>query len=134
MGTYPVIWIRSSEQTANDRQFLGGCDLRYLSPGQCFPVIAHGDCAAIVLDFPLPGWTAAELLEEAQRTCPGTPVLICDPYISVGDAVRLAHLGAWSFLTAGQDPLVVLHQIIEEHRGKDLSRLASCIDSPPRDR
>src|SRR5947209_987566 len=120
MMTYSVIWIRSPESGPNT-PLPTGCDLRYLCPGQAFPAKTPGDYAAIVLDLPLPGWTAAELLEQAQRTYPDTPILIRDSHISVADAVRLAHLGASRFLTADQDLLVVLEQLIEEGRAKDLA-------------
>src|SRR3954466_4559148 len=113
MKTCPVIWIRSPESDPN-RPLPMGYDLHYLTPGQAFPAITSAIYAAIVLELPLPGWTAAELLEQAQRTYPDTPVLIRDSEISVAEAVRLAHLGAFRFLTADQDSSAVLDQLIEE--------------------
>jgi hypothetical protein len=61
MGTYPVIWIRDPEGAASNPQHPTGWDMQYLSPNQAFPVIAEGDFAAVVLDCPVPGWTAAGL-------------------------------------------------------------------------
>ena len=70
--------------------------------------------AAIVLDLPLPGWTAARLLETVQRTAPGVPVLIRDANASVGEAVQLAHLGIYQFLPAGELAFELIAQAIED--------------------
>jgi DNA-binding NtrC family response regulator len=134
MQTNTVIWISDPGQAAGSPQHPTGWQLRYLSPDQAFRANARGECAAIVLDSPVPGWSPAELLEEAQRTYPGTPVLIRDSQVSLGDAVRLAHLGAEHFLTVDQDPFLVLEQVIEERRGRDLSRLATHVGSAPWER
>ena len=90
-----------------------------------FHAISQGDCAAIVLDCPVAGWTTAELLEEVQRTSPDAPVLIRDINVSANEAVRLAHLGAYGFLSTDEDPLILLEQAIEEYRRRDLARLAA---------
>jgi DNA-binding NtrC family response regulator len=78
--------------------------------------------AAIVLDLPLPGWTAASLLEAIQRTAPGVPVLVRDPKASVGEAVQLAHLGIYQFLTAGELAFGLIAQAIEDGQQRDPAR------------
>jgi DNA-binding NtrC family response regulator len=78
--------------------------------------------AAIVLDLPLPSWTAASLLEAIQRTAPGVPVLVRDPKASVGEAVQLAHLGIYQFLTAGELAFGLIAQAIEDGQQRDPAR------------
>jgi len=82
------------------------------------------DAAAIVLDFPIEGWSPAELLHEIERAAPGVPVLVRDPRATASDAVRMARLGVWQFLMDGEDPAVPIGQAIEERTRQDLARLS----------
>src|SRR5579863_10554028 len=72
------------------------------------------DCAAIILDFPMRGWTPSELLGEVKGAAPEVPVLIRDPDATLSDAARLARLGAWQFLTHDEDPTAPIEQAIRE--------------------
>ena len=83
-----------------------------------------GDCAAIVLDFPIDGWTPSRLLEQVKRAAPHVPVLVRDPHVTVSDAVRLARQGAWQVLGAGEDPAAAIEEAIQERSAADLARLA----------
>ena len=126
MGAHEIIWICDlTGEGAGDLQEQAGWSLRVSSPEAASSVLSSGGCAAAVLDCPIPGWTAAGLLEEVQRASPHLPVLIRDRGISPADAVRLARLGAHQFLTAGQEPFPMIEQAIEEHRRRDLARLAA---------
>src|SRR6185295_16422892 len=60
----------------------------------------RGEAADVILaEFPLPGWTPAELLEAIQQTNPRLLVVIRDPDGTVADAVRLVKLGAYHFMS-----------------------------------
>ena len=83
-----------------------------------------GEFAAVVLDFPIEGWTPSRLLEQVKREAPQVPVLVRDPHATVSDAVRLARQGAWQVLGAGEDPAEAVEQAIEERNSADLARLA----------
>jgi DNA-binding NtrC family response regulator len=96
----------------------------YQSPEAALGRLHPSAYDAIVLDFPLARWTPDALLEEAQRLAPGTPVLIRDPRAQLSDAVRLARLGAYQFLSSGPETLAQIEQAIEERRRADLARLA----------
>jgi DNA-binding NtrC family response regulator len=64
----------------------------------------------IVGDFPMPGWTDEEWLEEIGRVDRHLPVIIRCPCGSYHDAVRLTKLGAYYFLgesSAGETARVV---------------------------
>jgi DNA-binding NtrC family response regulator len=88
----------------------------------------------VVVDCPLPGWNAADLLEEVQRSIPGVPVLMRDPEATPASAVRLARLGVQHFLLTGEDPFAAIEAIVKDHRSADLARLASSVESAPWER
>ncbi len=60
----------------------------------------------ILAHFPIPDWSAEELLEEVQRIDPLVPVIVHHPDGTLADAVRLTRLGAYHLLgddaSAGQ--------------------------------
>jgi DNA-binding NtrC family response regulator len=95
-----------------------------LPPEMAFSALRQKDFSAIVLNFPAIGWTPCELLEAVQRLSPSIPVLIRDPSASVFDAVRLARLGAYQFLAAGEEATAQIEQAIKESRTHSLTRLA----------
>ena len=47
-----------------------------------------------------------------------------DPRATASEAVRLARLGVWQFLTDGEDPTIPIAQAIEERSTQDLARLS----------
>ncbi len=69
----------------------------FRSPDEGLEALRHSDYHAVVLDFPMPGWNPAELLEAVQRLAPGVPVLVRDPDATLSDAVRMARLGVYQF-------------------------------------
>ena len=90
------------ELPAGWRQHLVEWSIEILPAEEAIEALAVAGYAAIVLDLPLPGWTAPTLLEAVQRTTPGVPVLARDLQASVTEAVQLAHLGISQFLPAGE--------------------------------
>ena len=72
----------------------------FRSPEDGIEALRHNTYDAVVLDFPIPEWSPAEVLEQVRRLAPGTLVFIRDPEATLSDAVRLAHLGAYQFLEA----------------------------------
>ena len=85
---------------------------------------ATADPQAIVLEFPLAGWTVPALWEQVQHLAPGVPVLVRDPQATLQDAVRMARLGVYQFLTENEDPFGLIEQAIESRRTGNLARLA----------
>ena len=57
----------------------------------------------MVLETPLPGWTAPELLVEIRRLAPDATILVRLPEACPADAARLARLGADTVLAPGDD-------------------------------
>jgi DNA-binding NtrC family response regulator len=58
---------------------------------------------AVVLESPLPGWTAPELLVEVRRLAPRATILVRLPKPCPADAARLARLGADTVLAPDDD-------------------------------
>jgi DNA-binding NtrC family response regulator len=76
----------------------------------------------VIACFPLPDWTAEELLEEIQRINSLIPVMIRDAHGSIADAVRLTRLGAWHYLGPGERPEQVAELVqaaAEYHRDRE---------------
>src|ERR1035438_4872513 len=126
MGPTQVLWI--SEQPALPADWPhhpAVWNIEILPADEAIETLAVADYAAIVLDLPLAGWTAATLLEAVQRAAPGVPVLSRDPKASIGEAVQLAHLGIHLFLPAGESGFGLIDQVIEDRRRGNLARLAA---------
>ena len=129
MGPTQVLWI--SEQPALPADWPhhpAVWNIEILPPGEAIETLAVADYAAIVLDLPLPGWSAATFLEAVQRAAPGVPVLARDPKASIGEAVQLAHLGIHLFLPAGESGFGLIDQVIEDRRRGNLARLATQVN------
>ena len=110
-----VLWISAEpELPAGWPHHPAGWNIEILPAEEAIEALAVADYAAIVLDLPLPGWTAATLLEAVQRAAPGVPVLARDPQASVSEAVQLAHLGIYQFLPAGESAFEVIDRVIED--------------------
>jgi len=71
---------------------------------ECYEAVRTGSYCAIVAEFPLPGCSPDELLEEVQRVDSSLPVLIFDAQGGFSDVVRLTKAGAQHFFGAGFDP------------------------------
>ena len=126
MGLTQVLWISAQPALPADwPQHLAAWNIEIQPPDEAIKLLAVADYAAIVLDLPLPGWPAPTLLEAVQRAAPGVPVLARDPEVSIGEAVRLAHLGIHQFLPAGESAFGLIEQAIEDRRRGDLARMAA---------
>ncbi len=129
MGSTQVLWI-SAQPTlpAAWPHHPAVWNIEIQPAGEAIEALAVADYAAIVLDLPLPGWTAATLLEAVQRAAPGVPVLARDPEASVCEAVQLAHLGVYQFLPAGESAFGLIEQAMEDGRRGDLARMAAQVN------
>ncbi len=58
----------------------------------------------VVINSPLPGWSAGDLLLELLRIRAGVPVLVRNECADLGEAVRLTKMGAFHFLDASTPP------------------------------
>src|ERR1035437_3339789 len=126
MGSTQVLWISAQPALPADwPRHLPVWNIDIQPADEAIEVLAVADYAAIVLDLPLPGWQAATLLEAVQRAAPGVPVLARDLQTSIGEAVRLAHLGIHQFLPAGESAVGLIDQAIEDRRRGDLARIGA---------
>ena len=126
MGSTQVLWISAETALPADWPHHPAVwNIEIQSADQAIEALAVADYAAIVLDLPVPGWTAATLLETVQRAAPGVPVLARDPNATVGDAVRLAQLGIYQFLPAHESAFPMIDRAIEDGRRGDLVRMAA---------
>jgi len=88
---------------------------------ECYEAVRTGSYCAIVAEFPLPGCSPDELLEEVQRVDSSLPVLIFDAQGGFSDVVRLTKAGAQHFFGAGFDPDEFTRQIDEVRGLRSLS-------------
>jgi DNA-binding NtrC family response regulator len=89
--------------------------------------LGTGDYQAVILDCPLPGWAASDLLDRIQRIDPALPVFVHDPGSTASAAVRLAQLGVRQYLEPGGDGRRYLAEAIAERAW----RHAACPDAAP---
>ena len=126
MGSTQILWISAEPALPADWPHHPAVWNIEIQPAdEAIEALAVADYAAIVLDLPHPGWTAPTLLEAVQRAAPGVPVLARDPMASIGEAVRLAHLGIHQFLPAGESAFGLIDQAVEDRRRGDLARMAA---------
>jgi DNA-binding NtrC family response regulator len=129
MGSTQVLWISAQPELPADWPHHPAVWNIEIQPADgAIEALAVADYAAIVLDLPLPGWTAPTLLEAVQRAAPGVPVLARDPNASVGEAVQLAHLGILQFLPAGGNAFGLIDLAIADGRRGDLARMAAQVN------
>ena len=114
MGSTQVLWVSAEpELPAGWPHHPAVWNLDVQTPDDAVEVLTVSDYAAIVLNLPVPGWTAPALLESVQRAAPGVPVLARDPNVPVAEAVRLAHLGVYQFLPDDESALGLIDQAID---------------------
>ncbi|HXB74883.1 MAG TPA: sigma-54 dependent transcriptional regulator [Candidatus Acidoferrales bacterium] len=97
----------------------------FRAPEDGIEALHHNTYDAVVLDFPIPEWSPAEVLEQVRRLAPGTLVFIRDPEATLSDAVRLAHLGAYQFLEPGYEAAGQIEQAIHVRTTQGMARLAA---------
>src|SRR5437016_2077586 len=125
MNSHQVLWISTLPELPADWPLdPSNWNIEFAQPEEALDALGDTDYAAIVLDFPLPDWAPAELLEQVQRLVRGVPVLIRDPAASLSDAVRLTHLGVYAFLESGEQAFAAIERAVEERHIRDLAHLA----------
>lgn len=127
MNATKVLWIRGSHDRPSAEFCAGGAawTVEYLDAATGIDHLARQDYGVIVLDFPIPNWVPADLLEQVRRLAPGVPVLARDPSATLNDAVRLARLGIHQFLVAPGDEHQQIEQALDRRRTHSLAQLAS---------
>src|SRR5260370_33902324 len=102
METNRVLWISALPEPPPDGpEPTAIWSTEFRSPDEGLEELRRCDYHAVVLAFPIPGWSPAELLEEVQRLAPGVPVLVRDPDATLSDAVRMTRLGLYQILERG---------------------------------
>ncbi len=130
MAPARIMWIAVSPETPSDwLHHPVAWSIVHKPPHEALGALEVMDFGAIILDLPIPGWTSAFLLESVQRIAPGVPVLIRDRAATLDEAVRLAHLGLYQFLPAGQAGLDRIQEAVEARRTSDLVQLAYQVES-----
>ena len=104
------------------------CHTVRLPPEPAIETLRGNDFHAVVLDFPIPNWLPADLLEAVQRSAPGTPVLIRDPSAALSDAVRLARLGAYQLFESRSEAFSFIEQAVQDRGTRNLVRLAQNVE------
>jgi DNA-binding NtrC family response regulator len=126
METPKVLWISALREPAQAEPGPpSSWTNEFREPEEGIEALRYRTYDAVVLDFPIPGWNPAEVLEQVRRLSPGTPVFIRDPAAKLSDAVRLAHLGAHQLLEAGADVAGQIEEVIHFRTTQGLARLAA---------
>jgi len=105
-----------------------------ITPGEALARLAASRFDALVACFPLGGWLPEELLEEVQRLDALLPVFLSDPAAGLGDAVRLAKLGAEDCMGADFDLDGLAGRIeaaVEHRRSRELLSLGAAAAAEP---
>ena len=84
------------------------------SPSEALNQLQHRQFDAVVLQFPLPPWTPAELLQQVRRRLPDIPVLLRDEQTTVAEAVRLTRLGLAGILAGNASDGSLLREALAE--------------------
>jgi DNA-binding NtrC family response regulator len=126
METTRVLWINALAETTAERpdepEPPAIWSTEFRTPDGGLEELRHHEYQAVVLEFPIPHWNPAELLEEVQRIAPGVPVLVRDPDATLSDAVRMTRLGVYQFMEGGDEASAQIEQAIESRRTNDPAR------------
>jgi len=91
-------------------------EARTATPDRVAEKLRRAAYDAVVLELPLPGRSAADVVEEVRRSHPGLPVLIHDPGATLAEAARLARLQGWRLLDPGATVRRQLEALVEQRR------------------
>jgi DNA-binding NtrC family response regulator len=133
-----VLWVCAGPPAPEDAKLLeslGRFSIE-LAPDvpQALRYLEKATVEAVLANFPVPDWTAAEFLEQAQRINPSVPVMIRDRDGTLGDAVRLTRLGAHQFFGEELDPEELVQQLetaAEDRRSRELALLGEWLSHEP---
>jgi len=125
MNASKVLWIRGNQNIPPPElcALAAAWTAEHLDAATGIGRLARQSYGVIVLDFPIPGWTPADLVEQVRRLAPEVPVLVRDPSATLNDAVRLARLGIHQFLTLGEEHQQIV-QALEPRQTHSLAQLA----------
>ena len=113
-----VLWVNSGSSVQTHAETAAWESICQI-PSAAFNTLKNKGFDAIVLQLPIPPWTAAALLDEIRRLASVTPVVVRDPAASVADAVRLARLGVDGMLPGDErDAGVILEAIHARKRNE----------------
>ncbi|MGA2273541.1 MAG: sigma-54 dependent transcriptional regulator [Bryobacteraceae bacterium] len=127
MNATKILWIRGNQE-GPAAEFGGRAatwTVEYLDGPIGIERLPRQDYGAIVLDFPIPDWTPAALMEQVHRLAPAVPVLVRDPSATLNDAVRLTRLGIHQFLAPPGEEHLQIERALEQRRTHSLAQLAS---------
>lgn len=114
-----ILWISSQDNAATDEVTLAamlGLGVQTAPSGvEAINLAATESFDVILINSPVPGWPADELLEELRRVRPDVPVVIRDPFADLAEAVRLTKLGAFHFLHRAVPPNELLALLKTAH-------------------
>jgi DNA-binding NtrC family response regulator len=137
-STLPILWVASGPPAAGGlfpTNELIGCSSRVVrDPDEALEWVQRFGALAVVLSFPLEGWTPAGLVEEFHRVNPRIPVLVYDPEGTPEDAFRLGGLGAFAFLSGPLDRAALdlrLEAAVEASRSRGLEGLGRSVSGAP---
>ena len=106
-----VLWINAG-YSIDPNAAMGTWENLCRTPAGALNELKNKNFDAIVLQLPIPHWTAEALLDQMHRLAPGTPAFIRDPEAGVADAVRLVRAGADGVLLGdGRDVASILESI-----------------------
>jgi len=134
---FRALWVCSGDsvEDVNIIDCLGDLRLQTAAGGlECLSILKAVPCDAVIANFPLPDWTADELLEEVQRIDPMLPFLVRDRAGTLADAVRLTKLGAYHFFGPDLDSAALLTQleaIAEYRRSRELASFGAALSQEP---
>ncbi len=127
MNATQILWIHGNQDEPS-AEFCGRpatWAVECLDAATGIERLSGQDYGVIVLDFPMPDWTPAALVELVRRLAPGVPVLVRDPSATLNDAVRLARLGIHQFLAPPGEEGQQIERALDQCRARSLAQLAS---------
>ncbi|HEY1340540.1 MAG TPA: sigma-54-dependent Fis family transcriptional regulator, partial [Bryobacteraceae bacterium] len=127
MNPYRVLWIKDLHRPAPEPPDASAWRVDSRTANDALDCIRQLPCDIVVLDSP--ACPADRLLEAVRQAAPYLPVLIRDPAATPQDAVRLARLGAWQFLTEGA-PWAAIAEAIREQSCRELAALSENVARP----
>jgi DNA-binding NtrC family response regulator len=135
-----LLWVTAEGSTPPEAERraleqVGGCSAEVASgPLLALDSLKNSAYDVVLAEFPIPGWTPEEWLEEAQRVNSLVPILIRHREASFHDAVRLTKLGAYYFFGADApvaDLARVLEEAVEHRRSRELALFGAALAQEP---
>jgi DNA-binding NtrC family response regulator len=115
MLTKRVLWMNPGPSSTPDTWPL---EIRLVrtNPLEGLQELETSEFEAIVLEFPVPGWTPEELFGRVRGLAPEAAIVVHDPTMSPWDAVRWARLGAYPVPGPRENLAALTGRAVEEQR------------------